>query len=470
MTSRPNGVDQESHLLHQGATGGVTMRPAAVAAPAHKAEIRLLSTACCLTFVFFVVELVGGYFASSLAIMSDAAHLLSDMVGFGISLLALSISKLPASASMSFGFARAEVLGAFVSVLFIWALTIVLVLFAIYRFFVPRPVNGPLMLILGVVGLAVNILLGLLLGGHHHHGHGQSQCHSHSHSNSGIRSSTHADDMDVRGFNNGEGSQSSYGGTDNHAREDKEHRGHAHVQGDGHDHARGDCHAQLHGDGHAQVRNQDGERDRSYSHDDDLDDSHDHGHSQSGPSPAPTWRDIFLGASIESLNVRAAYLHILGDALQNVGVIVAALIISVKPSWSVIDPLCTLLFACIVIMTTRGLAVESFTIIMEGTPPSISIADVYRALVSIPGVSRVGDLHIWSLTASRHALSAVLFTSKNTGHDVLKSAQLILREGFAIHHATVQVSNCDEENCCDDSQPEGLERNCVSSLSLATFV
>jgi solute carrier family 30 (zinc transporter), member 2 len=426
---------------------------------AHAAEVRVLMTACALTFLFFLVELVGGMVAGSLAIMSDAAHMLSDTAGFGISLLALSISRLPASAAMSFGFARAEVLGALVSVLFIWALTIVLVVFAIQRFFVPEPVNGPLMLVLGVIGLVVNIMLGLVLGGHHHHGHGghshgrshshsHGHAHSHPHSDSSHTSSRtdvvfHAEDL-LAPISNGNVALPKYGANG---------RTHDHT----HDHD--DSNDRDHDHDHSGAHGHDHEHDRDHNHGDDH-----------GADNRLTWSEVFFGNSAASLNLRAAYLHVLGDALQNIGVILAALIIWAKPSWSFIDPVCTLVFACIVVMTTRGLAVESIVILMEGTPPSIAIADVYKALVSIPGVSRVSDLHVWSLTASRHALSAVLFTSTSVGHAVLKTAQRILHERFGIDHATVQVSNCIEEDCCDDDHPEGPTRNCVSSSSLAAVV
>ena len=90
---------------------------------------------------------------------------LSDLAGFLISVTAIFVARLPANAKMSLGFARDEVLGAFISILFIWSLTAALVPFAVYRIFNPEPVNGCLMLALGCIGLAVNLALGLVLSG-----------------------------------------------------------------------------------------------------------------------------------------------------------------------------------------------------------------------------------------------------------------------------------------------------------------
>lgn len=78
----------------------------------------LIAVVLCALFMF--AEILGGYLAGSLAIMTDAAHLLSDFASFVISLVALHLSKRPGSTTMSFGYARAEVIGAFVSILLIW--------------------------------------------------------------------------------------------------------------------------------------------------------------------------------------------------------------------------------------------------------------------------------------------------------------------------------------------------------------
>lgn len=335
--------------------------------------------------------------------MSDAAHLLSDLAGFAISLLAVSVSRLPANKHLSFGFARAEVLGAFVSVLFIWSLTIVLVIVAVQRLFHPKPVHGPAMLLLGFIGLAVNLSLGLALG------HGHTHDHSHDHSD------------------------------------------HVAHDSDYHD-----------------IEN-------SHSH------SHDHSHR---PKSTPTavasnwiarlkflvaeFKSVLLNEDARSVPVRAAYLHVLGDAVQNIGVVLAAGLLTIRPEWSFLDPICTLIFAVVVFMTTVGLAKETLGVLMEGTPQGVKLAEVHASLRKIQGVCRVGDLHVWSISPRNPALSVHLYkTNEAVSHQILKAAQQVLHERFAISHATIQV-NCDTADCCDENSTlsNGTTRNCFTTDSI----
>lgn len=102
-----------------------------------QAEKKLVRASLLCAF-FMVVELIGGYLSGSLAVMSDAAHLSSDLAGFLISIIAVRLGKLPGDGKMSYGYARAEVIGALVSTLFIWILAAVLFYCAIDRFFHPE--------------------------------------------------------------------------------------------------------------------------------------------------------------------------------------------------------------------------------------------------------------------------------------------------------------------------------------------
>ncbi|KAF0694335.1 Aste57867_14788 [Aphanomyces stellatus] len=145
-----------------------------------------LQWACLFSFVFMIAEVVGGFMAGSLAIMTDAAHLLSDIAGFCISLFAIWIQTLPASSKMTFGFHRAEIIGAVISVLVIWVLTGFLVYAAIERFqdalsdHPSEVVDGKLMFIVASLGLVVNLALMKILGHSHSHGIGGAS-HGHSH-------------------------------------------------------------------------------------------------------------------------------------------------------------------------------------------------------------------------------------------------------------------------------------------------
>lgn len=118
----------------------------------------------CVSATFMICELIGGWLAGSLAIMTDAAHLLSDVSGFVISIFSIWIGLLPAKkTSLSYGYSRAEILGALTSVLIIWALTVWLIVEATNRVINPTPVDGFIMLITSLFGLTCNLVMGLFL-------------------------------------------------------------------------------------------------------------------------------------------------------------------------------------------------------------------------------------------------------------------------------------------------------------------
>ena len=135
-------------------------------------------------------EVIGGALANSLAIMTDAAHLLSDLLGFALSIFALYIGLGDPSKTLSYGYQRAEVIGALTSIILIWGLTLWLIYEAILRVINRPDVDGPIMLITAVVGFFCNIIMMLTLkakgmshshgvgGGHGDHGgHGGHAAH-----------------------------------------------------------------------------------------------------------------------------------------------------------------------------------------------------------------------------------------------------------------------------------------------------
>jgi zinc transporter 2 len=126
-----------------------------------------LQLAVCLSALFLLVEICGGLISNSLAVLSDACHLFTDIAGFGIALLATNLSEIPGNKNYTYGLARAEVFGAFFSVVTLWIVTIVLVYNAYLRALLwfegnAVPVNGCLMFIIACFGVAVNICLGLV--------------------------------------------------------------------------------------------------------------------------------------------------------------------------------------------------------------------------------------------------------------------------------------------------------------------
>ncbi|XP_067863152.1 proton-coupled zinc antiporter SLC30A2-like [Heptranchias perlo] len=131
-----------------------------------------LASAVCL--VFIIGEVIGGYLARSLAIMTDAAHLLTDFATMLVSLFSLWISSRPATKTMNFGWYRSEILGALISVLSIWVVTGVLVYLAVKRLISGQyEINGGAMLITSGCAVAVNIVMGIILHqSGHNHSHG----------------------------------------------------------------------------------------------------------------------------------------------------------------------------------------------------------------------------------------------------------------------------------------------------------
>jgi solute carrier family 30 (zinc transporter), member 2 len=101
----------------------------------NKKAMRKLCWVILVTIIFVGAEIMGGLYSHSIAIMSDAAHLISDALGIGISVVALKIGERSSNQRYSFGYHRAEIIGAISSILFIWAMTIWLIIEATYRFF-----------------------------------------------------------------------------------------------------------------------------------------------------------------------------------------------------------------------------------------------------------------------------------------------------------------------------------------------
>uniref|UniRef100_A0A182S9U1 Cation efflux protein transmembrane domain-containing protein n=1 Tax=Anopheles maculatus TaxID=74869 RepID=A0A182S9U1_9DIPT len=123
-----------------------------------KAEKRKLMWATLFTVAFMTAEFVGGYLSGSLAIMTDAAHLLSDCISFVIAIISIWISNRPADARMSFGYRRVEVLGALLSIFGIWALTAVLVVMSANRLIEgDYEIDADTMIIVAILGVVMNI-------------------------------------------------------------------------------------------------------------------------------------------------------------------------------------------------------------------------------------------------------------------------------------------------------------------------
>lgn len=154
-----------------------------------------------------------------------------------------------------------------------------------------------------------------------------------------------------------------------------------------------------------------------------------------------------------NLNIRGAFLHVVSDALGSVGAILAAIII-LTTGFYVADPLVSLLICLLILYSSWGLIKESVHILMEGVPSGVEVSAIEQALLGSNGVCCVYDLHVWSISSNRTALSAhvVLSDPKMDPHEILEGLNHILAEKFQISHTTIQVETSHEMR----SHAEGL--------------
>lgn len=148
---------------------------------------------------------------------------------------------------------------------------------------------------------------------------------------------------------------------------------------------------------------------------------------------------LMKGDKDENLNVRSAFLHVLGDMLGSVGAIVAALLIMFL-GWGIADPIASVIVAVLILISGFRVTKDSFHILMEGAPEQIDIEQVKVALGKIPMVKEVHDLHIWTITSGYPILSCHIMMFDDGVHDeILAQSQKILHDVFEIEHSTIQV-------------------------------
>ncbi|CAG0922092.1 unnamed protein product [Notodromas monacha] len=277
---------------------------------AKRAQNQLL-WACLLCLIFMLGEGVGGYLSNSLAVMTDAAHLMSDFASFLISLFAIWLGKQKPSRRMSFGYYRAEALGALTSIIIIWIVSGVLVYLAVLRLMRGSyTLKADTMIIVAAIGVLINIVT-------------------------------------------------------------------------------------------------------------------------------------------TNINVRAAFIHVVGDLVQSVGVLIAAFIIHYKPEWKVADPICTFLFSGLVILTTIGVLKDTLMVLMESTPKQdLDDEELRRHLTSVENVKGIHDFHVWSLTVGKHALAVHVAIDESADQEVVLRK---LTHKIRVMHPSIISSTIQVERGCRSS-------------------
>ena len=270
-----------------------------------------LAIALAMTATYMVAEIIGGLITGSLALLADAAHMATDVVGLGLALLAIRFAARPATPQRTYGFLRMEVLSALTNAVILLLLTVYIIYEAYQRFLAPPEVLSGPMLIVALIGLAVNLV--------------------------------------------------------------------------------------------------------------------------------SMW--LLIGGSKESLNVKGAYFEVLGDMLGSVGVIAASLVIMFT-GWQLADPLIGAGIGLFIVPRTWILLKQAVNILMESTPANVDVEKMTTSLGSIPGVTAVHDLHVWTITSGTDAMSGHLVVEDATRwREVLREAQTRVRKEFGIEHVTIQVED-----------------------------
>lgn len=279
------------------------------------ANQRSLKIALALTGIVLVVELVGGIVTQSLALISDAAHMFTDVAALAIALMAIHIAKRPADAKRTFGYHRFEILAAAFNAMLLFGVAVYILYEAYLRLKSPPEIQSTAMLVIAVLGLVVNLI---------------------------------------------------------------------------------------------SMR-------------------------------------VLRSGQTSSLNVKGAYLEVWADMIGSVGVIAGALILKVT-GWSWVDSAVAILIGLWVVPRTWTLLKSSVNILLEGVPEDVDLDKVKQALMSVPGVTSLHDLHVWSLTSGKISLTVHLVISADADPEqkILPEVRKRLADPFGIHHVTVQ---CESTPC-----------------------
>jgi cobalt-zinc-cadmium efflux system protein len=269
-----------------------------------------------LTALYMLAETVGGWWTSSLALLADAGHMLTDVAALALALTAMWFSARPATSSKTFGYYRLEILAALINGVALVLISLLIFYEAYHRLSAPPQVKSAVMTAVAVGGLVVNLVCAWLLHGDHE----------------------------------------------------------------------------------------------------------------------------------EDLNVRGAWLHIMGDALGSVGAIAAGVLMSLY-GWYAADPFFSFIIALLIVWSSWNLIRESTNVLLEGTPAHINLAAVEDAILQTEGVSDVHDLHVWTITSGREALSAhVIHVETISQPDLLKELRTKLHDRFGVDHLTIQMETPDFED------------------------
>ncbi|MEB8125557.1 CDF family zinc efflux transporter CzrB [Staphylococcus succinus] len=279
----------------------------------HTNNKKILLISFLIIGIFMIVEIIGGFVANSLALLSDGLHMFSDTISLGVALLAFIYAEKHATQSKTFGYKRFEILAALFNGITLFVIGVVIIVEAIGRFFTPEDVKSTEMFIISLLGLIINIIVAALM------------------------------------FKGG-------------------------------------------------------------------DTSH-------------------------NINMRGAFLHVMGDLLGSVGAIIAALLIW-GFNFTIADPIASIIVSILIIKSSWGITKSSLNILMEGTPSDVNLSKVISTIIDEPQVENVHDCHIWTISNEMNALSChavVADTMSIQEGEVLLNRLEHKLEHLNIQHMTIQL-------------------------------
>lgn len=487
---------------------------------------------------FFLVELISGFMVHSLALMADAFHMLNDIISLIIGLWAVTVVKRATTNRFSYGWVRAEILGAFFNAVFLIALCISIILEALTRFVEPQEVANPkLILIVGCFGLASNLVGFVVLGGHgHDHGHGHSHDHNADHGHEHVHghddvsaaeegrvinafidddgpvsdifpevvvARVQAGDYESQksGRTRGYGTASNGGNSDNirspfsrnwerrrasslnrsrftsidevnihpasfrqdiidrSSHEDNETdessvEDNATVETAIRDELNADENTPLIGKGNGKGAGSQSKSQHDHQHvhhtrsDSGVHDDHHHTKPKSKSKKSH-------GHNHADMGMNAMVLHVLGDALGNVGVIATALVIWLTdwPGRYYADPAVSLFITLIILKSAIPLTKATSKVLLQATPDHLDLEDIKDDIQGLPGVISCHHVHVWQLSdtkvvASLHMQIAFPITDEG-GAKYMKLAKQARKclHAYGIHSATIQPEFCLDQNC-----------------------
>ena len=157
---------------------------------------------------------------------------------------------------------------------------------------------------------------------------------------------------------------------------------------------------------------------------------------------------LFMRDQHSDLNAKGAYLHMMADAAVSIGVVLAGGLILLT-GWAIVDPLVSLIIVAVILIGTWGLLKDSVNLALDAAPSGVDVVAVREALLALPGVSAVHDLHVWGLSTTETALTAHLVHGRPDGAALLIEAQTLVRTRFRIGHTTLQLEAGALPDCPD---------------------